>query len=163
MSWITLTTNDIYLRMSSAELDLLANSQLEPGAKLNTSEGQTVTSGGQQFMLTPPVVSVVDDTLNETALEIRAACSAGGYALDASPKIPEILKGYALSIMPFKLWSRLGGEFLDFADARRTLYDRALEVIRLVEQGRYDAIPKASGSTPQLDTPSFGYDEKLAL
>ena len=164
MSWIELSTDDVYQRMGADELLTLANIQLQPGAYLTTSQGQEVVdSNGNKLMISPPVVDVVQEVVNETALEVRGSVAAGGYALDDSPKIPEVLKGYTLSLIPMKLWSRIGGENLDLGGSRQTLYERALEVLRLVEQGKYDAIPTAGGTAPQVDAPGFEYTDKLTL
>lgn len=164
MSWITLTPNDVYQRMAADELLTLANIQLQPGAYLTTSQGQEVVDGsGQKFMLSPPVMDIVQEVVTETALEIRGSVLAGGYNAGDSPEIPEVLKGYALSLIPMKLWSRIGGENLDLGGSRQALYERALDVLRLVEQGKYDAIPTAGGDTPQIDSPGFSYSTKLSL
>ena len=164
MSCTELTTDDVYKRMAADELVTLSNVQLQPGDYISTSQGQeVVTSGGNRFMVSPPVMNIVQDVVTETALEVRASVAAGGYEMDVSPKIPSVLKGYALSLIPMKLWSRIGGENLDLGGSRQSLYERALEVFRLVEQGNYDAIPVAGGTSNQLDKPSFAYSKKLEL
>jgi hypothetical protein len=164
MSWITLTTDDVYHRMAADELLTLSNIQLQAGAHITTSQGQHVTtSSGQKFMVSPPVLEIVQEVVTETSHEVRASVMAGGYDTGDSPKIPEVLKGYALSLIPMKLWSRIGGENLDLGGSRQKLYERALEVFRLVEQGKYDAIPTAGGTEVQEDIPSIGSTNQVCF
>lgn len=164
--WRELTSDEVYRRMSADELAALANVQLQPGEYLATSQGQEVTaSDGSKFMLSPPVVTVVDDTVKETARELRASIMAGGYAVDDDPKIPRILEGYVLSVIPFKLWSRLGGKMVDLEGSRKILFDRAVEVFGRIERGEYDAIPKAGGEddAPQQEEVMVKTSTKLSL
>lgn len=164
--WKELDADDVYRRMSADEIYQLANVQLAPGEFIVTSQGQyLVTSSGEKFQLTPPTITIVEDVVTETAREIRGAIMAGGYVVDDDPKIPLILEGYALDIVPFKLWSRLGGKMVDIDGSRETLFNRAVEVIKKIESGRYDAIPKTAGvdDTPQSESALVASSTKLRL
>jgi len=161
--WIELTADDAYRVLSADELQTLANTQLQPGDYLTTSQGQLVTSNGQQFMLTPPVVDIVTEVVEEIALEIRADMASGGYDLDESPKIPKVLRGHGLAVLPYKLWGRLGGQMLDVDGTRERLLDRAEEVLRSVRKSEYDGLPKAASQDPQGQRLEFRSNTKLKL
>jgi len=161
--WVELTSDDAYRVLSADELTTLANTQLQPGKYLTTDQGQLVTSGGQQLMLTPPVVDIVNEVVEEVALEIRADMASGGYDLDESPKIPKVLRGHGLAILPFKLWARIGGQMLDVDGSRETLLERANEILRSVRKGNYDGLPKAASQTPQGQRLFFKSGTKLKL
>lgn len=148
--WITLTSDDVYRVLGADEVTALSNVQLPPGDFLATSEGQYVTNNlGQRFMLTPPMLTLIADVVEEVALEIRGSIGSGGYDLDESPKIPKMLRGHAMAIIPFKLWSRLGGQMLDVDGSRQVLFDRAMDVLRKIESGDFNGLPQAGGSEPQ--------------
>jgi len=148
--WVTLTADDVYRAMSADEITAVANVQLPPGDFIADSQGQYVTnSQGQRFMLTPPVIALVDDVVEEVSLEIRGSIASGGYDLDDTPKIPKMLRGHAMAIVPFKLWSRIGGQMLDVDGARERLYDRANDVLRKIEAGEFNGLPEAGGTEPQ--------------
>lgn len=162
--WIELEESDIYYVMSASEVDTLSNVQLQPGEYLATSQGQLVTnSAGQQFMSTPPVLTLVADFMRQVSLEVRGDISAGGYSLDDSPKIPELLKSHALSKVMHKLWVRLGGQLLDLDEGRKLMYNEAVEIFKLIRQGRYDGLPKAASTSPQNKEMSFCSESKLSL
>lgn len=161
--WTELTSDDAYRVLSADELQTLANTQLQAGDYLTTDQGQLVTSGGQQFMMAPPVVDIVTEVVEEIALEIRADMASGGYNLDESPKIPKVLRGHGLAILPYKLWGRLGGQMLDVDGARERLLDRAEDVLRSVRKGDYDGLPQAAGTEPQGQRLSFKSEKKLRL
>ena len=162
--WITLDSDSAYRTMAADELSALANVQLPPGDFLATSQGQYVTnSQGQRFMLAPPVLDLVEEVVEEVALEIRGSMGSGGYDLDEIPKIPKMMRGHALAILPFKLWARLGGQMLDIDGARERLYERAMDVLRSVERGEYNGLPIAAGSEPQGSRMLFKSSKKLKL
>jgi len=161
--WVTLSNDDAYRVLSADEVSTLANTQLQPGDYLTTDQGQLVTSQGQQFMLTPPVVEIVTEIVDEIALEIRADMASGGYDLDDSPKIPKVLRGHGLAILPFKLWSRLGGQMLDVDGARQRLLERSEDILRRVRDGNYDGLPKAASQEPQGERLVFKSQTKLRL
>lgn len=162
--WITLTTEDVYYALSASEVDVLANVQKQPGDYLADSQGQLVTtSGGQQFMLTPPALDLIAGYVRQVSLEMRGSIASGGYSLDESPMIPEMLKGHALALLVFKAWPRLGGAMMDLDEGRKVLYDRAIEILQLIERGRYDGLPKPESNDPQAKEVYTSSNTKLCL
>ena len=164
MAWKKLTKDHIHRRLTASEIKNLQTVQIDPGEGLATDQGIAIALGSEAMGIGASLEDPLQAAIDETVAEIRAdiASSRENELNDDSTTIPEGLFGTALSIITFKLYTRLGGELLDFGDTRVKLYDQAQEALRRVRSGE-QAIPEATGTEFQGERPVFRSDTRLQL
>lgn len=164
MAWTKLEKKHVHRRLSAAEIKTIQTVQIDEGEGLATDQGMAIQLGSEAVGIGASLEDPLQAAIDETVAEIRAdiASSRINNLNDDATTLPDGLFGTALSIITFKLYTRLGGELVDFGDTRQTLFDTAQETLRRVRSGE-QAIPEATGTAYQGEGWKFSSDTKIDL
>jgi phage gp36-like protein len=126
MAWQSVNSDTFKPRLSSAELTALQAGHLPDG-----------------------VTDALSDLVTQVVDEVRGYVQAGGNTLGVAGTLPSRLVSAALSIVRFRLATRLPVASLS-TDARRREYEDAMRLLERVAEGRFAVEEPTTGDTESV-------------
>jgi phage gp36-like protein len=129
MSWTTITTASVLTTISQAELSKYQT----------TSTGSMYNSG-----------SLLQEIINDTIGEVRGfiiGCQRNQLDTNAN-LIPSSCVNHAKNLIVYRLMSRVAGKITDINESRKLEYDKALEFLEKVSEGKIGIEPTDNPLSP---------------
>jgi hypothetical protein len=136
MAWQTISEDDLREKMAAAEVSALQTAAL---------------ATGQANPITGTIARVVD--------EVRGYIAAGGFSLEDGAYIPSKLVDATLTIVAWRAAMRLNVKSI-LSEARRSEYDQALQLLRLVATGKFAIEEPTTVEDEALGAPSPSMADK---